>query len=564
MKYIYCSIFGSYSYVCWIRHGGERVTMGNRRPKVVKAREFVEALVQRYRGEGTTRLPRTRELALQAGVSAVTMWKALTELREQGLLTVQRGTGISIASRPDSAGPPPAGPGEAACGTPLLKWQSALARVKRAVGGGTYVSGAMLPPVKQLMAKHGVSYRTMRKVLTALCADHTLERHGGGYRVPMLVSRHGTGEVVLIAGGDDAGRLGSYNPRTFAHVHALEVACIQARTALHVWTFDPDTGILHTPSKQPGTVEAVRFPQTTLGFVVFGVSLDDHLPRLVNSLLSHCRPVALLDENGMVRMEELHVQSGRLKVFSMANRPTCGRAMGRYLLGMGHRRVAYIDPMFAFPWTHNRYAGLAGVYADAGIDDGAVAVTADRLQPFPYLSEGLKRLRSRVDDAVGGVLRSTQERSISTVRLGQRLSEHLYSALWQEILAQELAPLLEQALAHRDVTAWVGTGDRLSLLAMDFAARKGLSVPGDISIVGFDNAPQSRDRGLTSYDFNGPATIHAMLEHVLRPDLRRTTRAVEPAEIEGFVCQRDSVRRIARQETGRGEPRGTAPADGTG
>ena len=47
-------------------------------------------------------------------------------------------------------------------------------------------------------------------------------------------------------------------------------------------------------------------------------------------------------------------------------------------------------------------------------------------------------------------------------------------------------------------TAILGMSDELALGAVDGARAAGLSVPGDLSIVGFDDAPAASPRGLTT------------------------------------------------------------------
>jgi DNA-binding LacI/PurR family transcriptional regulator len=53
-------------------------------------------------------------------------------------------------------------------------------------------------------------------------------------------------------------------------------------------------------------------------------------------------------------------------------------------------------------------------------------------------------------------------------------------------------------LDNTEVTAVVAASDVLAMALMDELAERGLSVPGDMSVVGFDDVPAAARRGLTT------------------------------------------------------------------
>ncbi|MGW3472265.1 LacI family DNA-binding transcriptional regulator [Saccharopolyspora sp. NPDC000995] len=56
-----------------------------------------------------------------------------------------------------------------------------------------------------------------------------------------------------------------------------------------------------------------------------------------------------------------------------------------------------------------------------------------------------------------------------------------------------------RALLHEhDLTAVVATSDTMALAALDVARQRGLNVPTDLSIIGFDDAPDAQIHGLTT------------------------------------------------------------------
>ena len=109
--------------------------------------------------------------------------------------------------------------------------------------------------------------------------------------------------------------------------------------------------------------------------------------------------------------------------------------------------------------------------------------------------------------------------------------------------ARRLRPALEWLLgSHSDLTAWVCANDGIAVIAHDFLVEKGLSVPGDVSLVGFDDSADSFYRGLTSYNFNSRGVAQALLTHLLdRGRSRELWGQRTDVTIEGFVHDRRSV-----------------------
>jgi DNA-binding LacI/PurR family transcriptional regulator len=86
----------------------------------------------------------------------------------------------------------------------------------------------------------------------------------------------------------------------------------------------------------------------------------------------------------------------------------------------------------------------------------------------------------------------------------------------------------------------VGLSDSCARTALDFLRRRGVAVPEEISLVGFDNEAESFATGLSSYDFNMAAAVGAMLEHIMGAPLYRRPAEPQPVvvEIPGRVVAR--------------------------
>lgn len=80
-----------------------------------------------------------------------------------------------------------------------------------------------------------------------------------------------------------------------------------------------------------------------------------------------------------------------------------------------------------------------------------------------------------------------------------------------------LVPLFEKARARPDTTAWVAFNDNLGSWAIDWLRARGVSVPDELSVVGFDESPRSLEYDMTSYSFGGRAALRAAVTFLLLP-----------------------------------------------
>jgi DNA-binding LacI/PurR family transcriptional regulator len=136
------------------------------------------------------------------------------------------------------------------------------------------------------------------------------------------------------------------------------------------------------------------------------------------------------------------------------------RAAAQHLLDLGHRRFAVVS-------LRMRADGYVGfVDADRRCDP-AFRVTAERLT-------GYEEALSAAGVDWGAV--------------------PIYEAFNARRLAREALP----ALLEHEPTAILGMSDELALGVVDGAREAGVDVPGDLSVVGFDDAPAAEPRGLTT------------------------------------------------------------------
>lgn len=501
-------------------------------PKKEKARGFVVELRERSLREGIRRLPTAAALARLAGVSRLTMLRALQGLRDEGLLTLRQRQGVGI--RDGSAA------GQQAGDVPRsYRHVRILHALRRDILNGAWGHGEGMPTSKELSSFYGVNCRTLRKATAALVEEGLLRPHGRGLRTAGLPSGRQGAAVVLIARGDKDGNLILVATRWNENLQWLERICSRRglRLVIDPVRLAPGQTMTHRHVRRMPVISVGA--DEVLGYLCWPMALTSLELAEVNArLVRSGRPAAVLEEAG----GELRLRGVNVRTFGHASEQRAGAAVGRHLLSLGHRRIAYLSPVHGAPWSKQRLEGLRQVYAQAGSDTAVHAcidsrfsrlhtpVSLDR-RGYDWLTRELAALHERVPEGLD-----------LARRVVRRHIEGVDSDMEQQVLTQLMAPLIARAVGQRGATAWVAANDECAIECMDFLLSAGFAVPRDISVIGFDDTFDAQTRGLTSYNFNSPAALQAMLEHVLRPQAPGPQAGTVPIlRVDGYITVRAST-----------------------
>jgi LacI family transcriptional regulator len=134
--------------------------------------------------------------------------------------------------------------------------------------------------------------------------------------------------------------------------------------------------------------------------------------------------------------------------------------------------------------------------------------------------------------------RQRAEGAIATVRERANLTWHVHNAF-----SVDLEPAVSQALDGRTATAVIAGADLIAIGAMRYIRSIGLSVPDDVSVVGFDDIPwaQLHTPALTTIDM----PVEEMAAAAVETLVRRMGARGEPCRRVVFsvgLVARDSVR----------------------
>ena len=147
-------------------------------------------------------------------------------------------------------------------------------------------------------------------------------------------------------------------------------------------------------------------------------------------------PVAIINnQNEKLNVDAVELDNSKL-----------GRMMAAHLLGLGHRKVAYIAPPLTTRQKQRskRVEGFLKEFAEAGIKDHVI----------------IKAAKEEIDSDIAHI--------DSEYKIGYELTKELLSET-------------------RDITAIVGLNDMIAFGILDALHEAKLKVPGDISVMGCDN-----------------------------------------------------------------------------
>jgi DNA-binding LacI/PurR family transcriptional regulator len=401
---------------------------------------------------------------------------------------------------------------------------------------GVYRAGDPPPSLKELQGKYGVCYATLRKAL------RDLERAGHWPPAPDPGRGRAAGQfVVYLAWGDENGNQYFDEPIDHEYLQSLRSACgrLNLEPAVAVYNYQGRGLRVVMP---PGA--SLTFPalcERAVGFLVRTACPRDVCADLLPQLARHRKPVAVLDEADSPSLPELARRHRHIRSYRPTINEASGEIMARHLLDMGHRRVVLISPFRDAVWSRNRLAGLSATLRRADPEAVAAECTLD----FPYLQRHAVREPRAFGLLQRALLRAPGWKApLPSLRgILAQLEPEIHQAVRRERILVELSYRLEKALKRKDVTAWVAVDDDTALLVMDFLRRRGLQVPRDLSLVGFDDTAEGARHDLTSYNFDFERFNHYVLRYLLEPGRTAMAEAKGACAPAGRVVARGSVRR---------------------
>jgi DNA-binding LacI/PurR family transcriptional regulator len=266
-----------------------------------------------------------------------------------------------------------------------------------------------------------------------------------------------------LAAGLRRGRVGAIgfayaNPLSYAFEDPVSVALLAGISSV---AETEGAGLLLVPGSADGARSAAAVTEALIdGLLIFSVADDDPL---VDAAIARRLPTVVVDEPGPAALAVRAGRAGPIPCWVGIDDAAGARAAAGHVLGLGHERLAVIT----FALHRGQQRGLMGEAEQAA---ATYAVTRGRLAGYR--------------DAV---IAAGRDWSAVPVMAGRTSSVAEGAAAVAALLASRPAP-----------TAILCLSDRLAEGAMAELRRRGLEVPGDVSVVGFDDAATAGGLGLTT------------------------------------------------------------------
>jgi DNA-binding LacI/PurR family transcriptional regulator/DNA-binding transcriptional regulator YhcF (GntR family) len=541
-------------------------------PGVKKAFDFVKQHLEDTVWQPGEPLPATVSLARSAGVSPVTMLRALAMLKDQGLVNgIPRSrfrAGGSVKGMvkhvdADSAA-----------------WVLKRTSLEKDILAGVYAHQGALPSIKELEVRYGTCFRTMRKILRSMVDDGVVKLRGKKYEMQRVPDRAYSQRIVFITFQIQAIPRSALNQGQYQVLSLFERECINRGLKLEVVTND-----FYNSIETRRIISSPSINEPALGYIFDlwwypGEDFRRGHSDLFARLATLKKPVAILDEVGDFILPQPFAANPLFQVFRIEGK-RAGARVARFLLGMGHQSVAFFSSSHQNAYSKLRLEGANEQFAKAGCPNGVRPIVTDKIEnhllhlldisgfdePLVRKVMAVSRTESQTRDLQNEyqlfkssgkpeplkpddikLLKKNMNaiQAVAPLELDKTFFDKITLSTVTEggtrITWMSLAPLFEEALKYRDVTAWICVTDGTALAALDFLRNRGIAVPGRISLIGFDNEPiDAVEQRLTSLDFNALGFIHGMLNFIVRPSRPRGIYVHVPIEVEGIIIQRDTV-----------------------
>jgi len=497
------------------------------------------------------RLATLKQLAKYAGVSAGAMKEALADLQNKGKISIFKNRGIYAGNNSDIQGQ--------ASGTPqvkesIRKWEQVRVQLEQSIYEGAFSGYPKLPSVKELMTQYNVCFATMKKVLDALEENRVIARSGASLVIAEqnYTSQHDSLLYVIAMSKGDA-KTWMKTELGRRSIYYFQRECLKAKVNLVLSIYNLRSKNITYIDVDKEKISNSNF----LGYIVFAIHLSESA---TDSLIHNLgqvdkksgrvpgdikRPVAIIDGKGGGVALSPEQESKAVRVFQVA-RNQSGQEVGRYLLGKGHKKIAFVSSCHREPWSQSRLAGLKESFKKVEKTSAITPYVLDHYdepEELPELNAKAKGMLKKLSS----IYKALEQLSgtLFDISAGDNIKnsfrEFEYNLKRSLCLAPLLGNLVKEISTKNGITACVGANDTIALYVRFFLSRAGLQIPRDVALLGFDDMKSASDHDLTSYKFNVSNIANKCLSFILYPSFFMQQNRQSIVECRGTLVERKST-----------------------
>jgi len=422
-------------------------------------------------------VPTIYELMHRWEVSKNTVSRVLKMLREQGYIVKPRGSNRYYLNQGEYENTQP---------KQMMIFQrrdlEIAEKLRTMIFNGSIRDKKNFPTCKQIQSMFLCSYRTAAKVLEQLLHEGLIVKRGRRYYINSLhrSKEHRSAFYIIIKSNV------LHNPRYNQFITEAEKSMSGWGEIRYIFK-DQD----HYPADY-----------LIAGLVLWGTFTIDSLREL-------SVPHVVIDEASSFVIDE-NKRYPPLACLRPDN-VYAGQSVGTYLAELGHKKIAFISHLpEEDSWLLQRIHGLQKIFPPRKI------ASTRSLYSFTHSSAASIShggLRTSIRRALSEVLSNSSWYkmlpSMVVYNMVLRQAELMSEMAGNAILMQ---PLFEAALKNPEITAWVCVNDQIAFSALKFLETHRVSVPDQISVIGYDNLSVSAHIGLSSFDFRFDKMGHHMVE----------------------------------------------------
>ncbi len=476
------------------------------------------------------RLPSVRNLSKQFMVSPVTILRAIDVLKNEGVLQGRWGRSYYVAEKRKSF------QDEVEDLEKHNTVEKTVISIKKDIIEGKYQTHLPLPSIKQLTAHYNVSYPTIKKALAILTEENVVKRIGSRYYF-FTGQTKPRSRIAIIAFGlaKNAVKIETERERNFYRL--LTNAAMQQNVILETICCNDylDEPQFYTPDDTP--LAHYLKSKNIIGIILSSYHMKNSAECLRKLLIFNIPISAWVEDHRILRMVDYHgPEKKKLSFFDSSYSTLPGYEVGRYLIGKGHKKIAYISPFHKSPWSQNRLAGLkkaAMEYQDIRI---IPYVSTEYLNDYFFMVKiiGESSFDKKLVSEIAGRLHPFFRDRIASIKYEHDI------LLRDNMIFTVCEQFIKEASNDRSITAWVCANDHIAVLITDYWNYYSVPLSQRPALIGFDNSFKSFEQNISSYEFNTSGEIQNMLNHLLYPNSTSLLNGSQEVRLSGKIIERNS------------------------